>query len=98
MALQEQHPQQNHGVTVAMPSLRVRRENIDVRLPARFRDGHGWLLTAMGGIEDLAVVKDAEVLENLIQIEEPDAVIMLLTTTLKERSKIVVTSGASCAI
>jgi hypothetical protein len=97
MALKLRHPQQHPGVTVAMPSLCVRRENIDVRLPACFRDGHGRLLTAMGGIEDLKVVNNVDLLENLIQIEEPDAVIMLFTATLKERSKVVVTSGSSWA-
>jgi hypothetical protein len=96
MELKLRHPQKHPGVTVAMPSLCVRRENIDVRLPACFRDGHGRLLTATGGIEDLKVVNDADLLENLIQIEEPDAVIMLFTAT-QERSKQVVTSGASWA-
>jgi hypothetical protein len=50
-------------------------------------------VTAMGGVEDLKDVKDADLVEILIQSEEPDAGIMLFTEALKERSKIFVING-----
>jgi hypothetical protein len=50
-------------------------------------------LTAMGGIEDLKDVTDADLLENLIKSEDPDVGIMLFTAALKERSNIFVIKG-----